>query len=301
MVVVLAGGTGGAKLARGMLDVVGDELVVVANTADDVEVYGAYVSPDPDLCAFWLADRIDERGWGLRDDTFHAMDQLRELGVDVWFNLGDRDLAIGLRRAERLRAGATLTEAIAELTRALGLQARVLPMSDHPVRTHVLARGRWVGFQEFMIRERAEGPVDGVELKGIEAARAPETVLEAIAAARAIIIGPSNPVISIRPILEVPGLAAALRAADAPVVAVSPIVAGQVLKGPTDAFMAWAGLPLSAAGVARAYAQLIDGLVADEPMDELDVVTQQTDTRMDDAAARRRVAHEVLEFAEGLR
>jgi LPPG:FO 2-phospho-L-lactate transferase len=301
MVVVLAGGTGGAKLARGMLDVVGDELVVVANTADDIEVYGAYVSPDPDLCAFWLADRIDERGWGLRDDTFHAMDQLRELGVDVWFNLGDRDLAIGLRRAERLRAGATLTEAIAELTRALDLKARVLPMSDQPVRTHVLARGRWVGFQEFMIRERAEAPVDGVELQGIEAARAPEAVLEAIAAARAIIIGPSNPVISIRPILDVPGLAAALRAADAPVVAVSPIVAGQVLKGPTDAFMAWAGLPLSAAGVARAYAQLIDGIVADEPMDELDVVTQQTDTRMEDAAARRRVAHEVLEFAEGLR
>jgi LPPG:FO 2-phospho-L-lactate transferase len=301
MVVVLAGGTGGAKLARGMLDVVGDELVVVANTADDIEVYGAYVSPDPDLCAFWLADRIDERGWGLRDDTFHAMDQLRELGVDVWFNLGDRDLAIGLRRAERLRAGATLTEAIAELTRALDLKARVLPMSDQPVRTHVLARGRWVGFQEFMIRERAEAPVDGVELQGIEAARAPEAVLEAIAAARAIIIGPSNPVISIRPILDVPGLAAALRAADAPVVAVSPIVAGQVLKGPTDAFMAWAGLPLSAAGVAHAYAQLIDGIVADEPMDELDVVTQQTDTRMEDAAARRRVAHEVLEFAEGLR
>jgi LPPG:FO 2-phospho-L-lactate transferase len=301
MVVVLAGGTGGAKLARGMLDVVGDELVVVANTADDVEVYGAYVSPDPDLCAFWLADRIDERGWGLRDDTFHAMDQLRELGVDVWFNLGDRDLAIGLRRAERLRDGATLTDAIAELTGALGLKARVLPMSDQPVRTQVLARGRWVGFQEFMIRERAEGPVDGVELQGVEAARAPEAVLEAIAAARAIIIGPSNPVISIRPILEVPGLAAALRAAEAPVVAVSPIVAGQVLKGPTDAFMAWAGLPLSAAGVARAYAPLIDGIVADEPMDELDVVTEQTDTRMDDAAARRRVAHEVLEFAEGLR
>jgi LPPG:FO 2-phospho-L-lactate transferase len=301
MVVVLAGGTGGAKLARGLLDVVGDQLVVVANTADDVEVYGAYVSPDPDLCAFWLSDRIDERGWGLRDDTFHAMDQLRELGVDVWFNLGDRDLAIGLRRAERLRGGATLTEALAELTRALGLNARVLPMSDQPVRTHVLARGRWVGFQEFMIRERAEGPVDGVELQGIEAARAPEAVLEAIAAARAIIIGPSNPVISIRPILEVPGLAAALRAADAPVVAVSPIVGGQVLKGPTDDFMAWAGLPLSAAGVARAYGQLIDGIVADEPMDELDVVTQQADTRMADAAARRRVAQEVLEFAEGLR
>jgi LPPG:FO 2-phospho-L-lactate transferase len=301
MVVVLAGGTGGAKLARGLLDVVGDELVVVANTADDVEVYGAYVCPDPDLCAFWLADRIDERGWGLRDDTFHAMDQLRELGIDVWFNLGDRDLAIGLRRAERLRAGATLTEAIAELTRALGLKARVLPMTDQPVRTRILTRGRWAGFQEFMIRERAEGPVDGVELQGIEAARAPNAVLEAIAIARAIIIGPSNPVISIRPILEVPGLAAALHAAEAPVVAVSPIVGGQVLKGPTDAFMAWAGLPLSAAGVARAYAPLIDGIVADEPMDEAELVTQQTDTRMADAAARRRVAEEVLAFAEGLR
>jgi LPPG:FO 2-phospho-L-lactate transferase len=301
MVVVLAGGTGGAKLARGMLDVVGDELTVVANTADDVEVYGAYVCPDPDLCAFWLADRIDERGWGLRDDTFHAMDQLRELSVDVWFNLGDRDLAIGLRRAERLRQGATLTEAIAELTRALGLGARVLPMSDQPVRTRVLARGRWVPFQEFMIREHAEGPVDGVELSGVEAARAPEAVLAAIAAARAVIIGPSNPVISIRPILEVPGIAAALRAAHAPVVAVSPIVGGQVLKGPTDAFMAWAGLPLSAAGVAGAYGQLLDGIVADEPLDHEDVVALQADTRMDDAAARRRVADDVLRFAEGLR
>ena len=193
MVVVLAGGTGGAKLARGMLDVVGDELVVVANTADDIEIYGAYVSPDPDLCAFWLADRIDERGWGLRGDTFHAMDQLRELGVDVWFNLGDRDLAIGLRRAQRLAEGATLTQAIGELTTALGLGARVLPMADEPVRTRVLARGRWVPFQEFMIRERGEGPVDGVELQGIEAARAPEAVLEAIAGARAIVLGPVEP------------------------------------------------------------------------------------------------------------
>lgn len=299
MVVVLAGGTGGAKLARGMLDVVGDELAVIANTADDVEIYGAYVSPDPDLCAFWLADRIDDRGWGLRDDTFHAMDQLRELGVDVWFNLGDRDLAIGLRRAQRLGDGATLTETLHELTRALGLGARVLPMTDRPVRTRVLARGRWTPFQEFMIRERAEGPVDGVEFQGIEAARAPDAVLEAIASARAIVIGPSNPIISIRPILEVPGVADALRAAPAPVVAVSPIVGGEVLKGPTDAFMAWAGLPLNAAGVAAAYAGLLNGLVADEPAG--DVPTLEVDTRMADAAARRRVAEDVLRFAEGMR
>ena len=298
MVVVLAGGTGGAKLARGMLDVVGDELVVVANTADDVEIYGAYVSPDPDLCAFWLADRIDERGWGLRGDTFHAMDQLRELGIDVWFNLGDRDLAIGLRRAERLRGGATLTEAIAELTSALGLRARVLPMADQPVRTRVLVRGRWVPFQEFMIRERGEGPVDGFELQGIEAATAPAAVLEAIAQARAIVVGPSNPIISIRPILAVPGIADALRSASAPVVAVSPIVGGEVLKGPTDAFMAWAELPLSAAGVARAYDGLLDGMVADEPVDGMPAL--QIDTRMDDAASRERVAQAVLRFAEDL-
>src|SRR4051794_10327029 len=192
-VALLAGGTGGAKLARGMLDVVGDELAVVANTGDDVEVYGAHVSPDPDLVTFWLADRIDERGWGLVGDTFAVMDGLRELGVDVWFNLGDRDLAIGVRRAERLAQGARLTEALAELGAALGVRARVLPMSDAPVRTQVLARQRWVPFQEFMILERGEGPVDGVELRGIEAAAPPPEVLEAIAAARAIIVGPSNP------------------------------------------------------------------------------------------------------------
>jgi LPPG:FO 2-phospho-L-lactate transferase len=298
VVVVLAGGTGGAKLARGMLDVVGEELVVVANTADDVEAYGAYVCPDPDLCAFWLADRIDERGWGLRGDTFHAMDQLRELGVDVWFNLGDRDLAIGLRRAQRLAEGATLTQAIAELTAALGLSARVLPMADQPVRTRVLARGRWLPFQEFMIRERGEGPVDGVELQGIEAARAPAAVLDAMAGARAIILGPSNPVISVRTILEVPGVSDAVRAAAAPVVAVSPVVGGQVLKGPTAAFMAWAGLPVSAAGTARAYDGLLDGMVADEPFEDLPAL--QTDTRMDDPDARRRLAEDVLRFAEAL-
>jgi LPPG:FO 2-phospho-L-lactate transferase len=298
MVVVLAGGTGGAKLARGMLDVVGDDLVVVANTADDIEIYGAYVSPDPDLCAFWLADRIDERGWGLRDDSFNAMEQLRELGVEVWFNLGDRDLAIGLRRAERLRSGATLTDAIEELTAALGLRARVLPMADQPVRTRVLARGSWIPFQQFMIRERAAGPVDGVEFAGVHAASAPPAVLDALAGARAIVLGPSNPIISIRPILSVPGIADALRAAPAPVVAVSPIVGGQVLKGPTDAFMAWAELPLSAAGVARAYDGLLDGFVADEPVDGLPALC--IDTRMDDPVARRRVAEDVLRFAETL-
>jgi LPPG:FO 2-phospho-L-lactate transferase len=226
------------------------------------------------------------------------MDQLRELGVDVWFNLGDRDLAIGLHRAQRLRAGATLTAAIAELAAALGVSARVVPMADQPVRTRVLARGAWHDFQAFMIRERGAGPVDGVEYAGVEAASPPAAALEAIAAARAIVVGPSNPVISIRPILAVPGMAPALRASAAPVVGVSPIVGGAVVKGPTEPFMAWLGQPLSAAGVAAAYGGLLDGMVADEPVDGLPGLV--TDTLMADAAGRRRVAEETLRFAESL-
>jgi LPPG:FO 2-phospho-L-lactate transferase len=298
-VVVLAGGTGGAKLARGMLDVVGDELVVVANTADDVEIYGAYVSPDPDLCTFWLADRIDARGWGLDGDTFNVMDGLRALGVDVWFNLGDRDMAVCLLRRQRLDQGARLTEALAELGDRLGVRARVVPMTDHPVRTRVMARGAWVPFQEFMIRQRGEGPVDGVEFEGIAAASPAPEALEAIAEARAIVIGPSNPVISIRPILDVPRMRDALKQAAAPVVAVSPIVGGAVVKGPTEPFMAWAGLSLDAAGIAATYGDLLDGLVADEDARGLPI--HRTDTLMADAAARERVARETLEFALSLR
>ena len=298
-VVVLAGGTGGAKLARGMLDVVGDELVVVANTGDDVEIYGAYVSPDPDLCAFWLADRIDHRGWGLRDDTFHVMDGMRELGVEVWFNLGDRDLAVGLRRAELIAEGMRLTDALLELTAALGLRARVLPMADAPVRTWVLARERWTPFQEFMIRERAAGPVDGVELRGVEAAAPTPEVLEAIADARAVVIGPSNPVISIGPILAVPGMRDALRATAAPVVAVSPFVDGEVLKGPTADFVAWTGRPANAEGVAELLGDVLDGIVCDEER-ALSLPVLRTDTLMADADGRRRVAAAALDFAEAL-
>jgi LPPG:FO 2-phospho-L-lactate transferase len=281
-----------------MLDLVGAELVVVANTGDDVEIYGAHVSPDPDLITYWLADRIDTRGWGLHGDTFAVMDGLRELGVEVWFNLGDRDLAVGLERRRRLEEGGRLTEALAELARALHVPARVLPMSDDPVRTRVLAHGAWGGVQEFLIRDRATGPVDGVDFAGIEAANPSPEVLEAIATAGAIVIGPSNPVISIGPILELPGVREALRAAPAPVVAVSPLVRGEVVKGPTAAFMAWAGWELSSAGVVDAYEGVLDGLVADERTDRLPVL--ETDVLMADAPGRRRVAEQTLRFAEAL-
>jgi LPPG:FO 2-phospho-L-lactate transferase len=297
-VVVLAGGTGGAKLARGMLDAVGADLVVIANTGDDIEIHGGHVSPDPDLVTFWLADRIDERGWGLRDDTFAVMEGLRELGEDVWFNLGDRDLAVCLRRAERLAAGARLSEAIDEQRRALGVPARVLVPSDDAVRTQVRARGTWHGFQEFMIRERAAGPVEDVAFRGAEQARPTPEALAAIRDARTVVIGPSNPVISIGPILAVPGIREAVVATAAPVVAVSPLVGGQVLKGPTDAFLAWAGHELSSDGIAAAYDGLLDGLVADQRADGLP--TLETDVVLGDPAARARVAREVLAFAAAL-
>jgi LPPG:FO 2-phospho-L-lactate transferase len=294
-VVVLAGGTGGAKLARGLLGELGEDLTVVANTGDDIEIYGAYFSPDPDLVTFHLADRIDERGWGIRNDTFMVMDGLRELGDEVWFNLGDRDLALCVRRARRLAEGARLTEAIDEARLALGVPARVLPATDDPVRTHVRADGEWWPFQAFMIQRRGDGAVEDVEFRGAGGARATPEVLEAIAGASAVVIGPSNPVISIGPILAVPGIREALHSAPAPVVAVSPLVRGEVVKGPTAAFMAYAGHALDSDGVVAAYEGLLDGLVADERASG--VPTLETDVDLGTLAAQRRVARETLAFA----
>ncbi|HEY2005185.1 MAG TPA: 2-phospho-L-lactate transferase [Solirubrobacteraceae bacterium] len=295
-VVILAGGTGGAKLARGMLDVVGGEnLVVIVNTGDDIEIYGSYVSPDPDLVTFWLADRIDSRGWGLEGDTFQVMDGLRELGIEVWFNLGDRDLAICLERARRLKSGERLTEAQQALASALGVAARVLPMADQPVRTRVQADQQWWSLQEFLIRRRGQGEVQDVDFRGRGAARPTPEVLAAIADARAIIIGPSNPVISIGPILAVPGLSEAIVASTAPTVAVSPIVGGAIVKGPTESFMRWRGQSLDGAGIANVYTPLLDGIVADEPSAPLPML--ETSTLMNDPESRRRLAEQTLRFA----
>jgi len=303
-VVVLAGGSGGAKLARGLLDVVGDELVVVANSGDDVEIYDAYVSPDPDLCAFWLADRIDARGWGLDGDTFAAMDARRAAGEDIWFNLGDEDLALCADRARRRAAGERLTDIQRDIAAGYGVTARVLPMCEEPVRTRVQVDGAWWDFQEFMIRRGGAAMdfsgVQDVALDGIDAARATPEVLEAIAAARAIVVGPSNPVISVGPILEVGGVRDALRDSAAAVVAVSPVVGGHSVKGPTEEFLRWAGMDLSAAGVASYYGSVLDGIVTDEEAVGLGLPALSTDTMMRDAADRQRVARATLDFALGL-
>jgi LPPG:FO 2-phospho-L-lactate transferase len=297
LTVLLSGGTGGAKLARGLLDV-SDELTVVANTGDDVEVYGVHVSPDPDLVTWWLADQIDERGWGLRGDTWNVMDALEASGRSPWFRLGDRDLAMCLLRTERLRDGGRLTDAQAVVVEALDVRARVLPMSDQSVKTWVRARGRILPFQEFMIVERAQGPIEAVELRGADEARPSPDVLEAIDRADVIVIGPSNPVISIGPILALPDMRVALREAGAPVVAVSPFVGGRALKGPTDEFCRFAGIETSAAGIVQAYEDVLDGIVSDEDVPGFPCLA--TDTLMESANDRARLAQKTLEFAATL-
>jgi LPPG:FO 2-phospho-L-lactate transferase len=282
-----------------MLDVVGGaELTVIANTGDDSHHYGVHVSPDPDLVAYWLADLIDERGWGIEGDTWDEMQRRKAAGEDIWFNLGDRDLGWCRVRTERLAGGERLTQAHSAVVTGLGVVAHVLPMCDEPVATWVRTGGAWRPFQEFMILERGAEP-EGIELRGIETARPSPEVLDAIERAETIVVGPSNPVISIGPILAVPGMRDALAAARAPVVAVSPFVGGEVLKGPTAAFCRMAGLPLGTAAVEQAYAGVVDGVVADEEAPSLP--TRLTDVLMDTPEARRRVAEDALLLTQTLK
>ena len=289
-----------------MQDLLGEGLDVIVNTGDDIEALGAlHVSPDPDLVTYWLCGEIDEeRGWGIRGDSFTVFERLVKLGAPDWFSLSDRDLATCLRRSALERDGARLTEAQTTIARGLGARARVLPMCDERVRTRVRTPEGWRGLQEFLIRERSEPPVEDVELEGIEGASPTPEVREALAEVNAIVIGPSNPVISIGPILAVPGMREAIAASPAPVVSVSPFVAGEVIKGPTDKFMRASGREPTAAGVADLYAGLIDGLVVDAGDPDPPpggIPSLVIPTLMDDAASRRTVAERALEFALSLK
>ncbi len=302
-VVALAGGTGGAKLAAGLQDILGNELSVIANSGDDVEVLGVHVSPDPDLITYWLCDEIDEeRGWGIRDDTFTVFERLKLLGAPAWFGLSDRDLASCLRRTQLVRGGARPTEAQAALASALGASAAVLPMSDHPVRTRVRTAQGWLGLQEFLVREDSEPAVREIELAGVEEARPTPEVLGALASADVVVVGPSNPVISIGPILAVPGMREAIQNSPGRVVGVSPFVGGEIVKGPTRRFMDAVGVPASTRGVAELYDGVLDGLVVDaeDPDPPQQLPTTLLPTLMRDAADRRRVAEATLEFAREL-
>jgi LPPG:FO 2-phospho-L-lactate transferase len=288
-----------------MQDLLAAGLSVVANTADDIEIVGVDVSPDPDLITYWLSGEIDEeRGWGIRDDSFTVFDRLVRLGAPDWFRLSDRDLATCLYRRVFVAEGGSRTGAQAQIARALGVRAAVLPMCEEPVRTRVRTAEGWRDLQRYLVAEHAEAPVEAIELDGIADAEPTAEVLAAVAEAEAIVIGPSNPVISIGPILSLTPLREALAAATAPVVAVSPYVAGQVVKGPTDLFMQAIGRPSTAAGVASLYEGLIDGMICDAedpdpPPDGVRILS--TPTLMEGREGRRALAEQTLEFASTLR
>ena len=265
-ITALAGGTGAAKLLRGLGRVLDPrDLTVVVNTGDDTLIWGLHVSPDLDTVCYTLGGVIDERkGWGLTDETFHALDQIARYGEPVWFNLGDRDLATHLHRSRLLREGRSLTQITRAIAQALGVTATVLPMSDQPVRTRILGPDGWLAFQEYFVREKAQVEVRAVNYAGALAARPAPGVLDALRTADAVLLCPSNPITSIGPILAVPGLVEALQSTEAIVAAVSPIVGGDAVSGPAGRLMAGAGLPVSATGVARAYGGWLDLLVFDE-------------------------------------
>ncbi len=268
-VVALAGGVGGAKLAHGLQMVLppGD-LAVVVNTGDDEEIHGLPVCPDHDTVMYTLAGLADrERGWGLADETWAAADQLARLGEPTWFRIGDRDLALHVHRGRRLREGARLTDVLLDIQRALGVRTRILPMADQPVRTRVRTAAGWISFQEYFVHLHQAPDVLGIAFDGVDAARVTPEVAAALAAATLLVVCPSNPLVSVGPILAVPGLRDALGAARArgvAVVAVSPIVGGRALKGPADRMLASLGESASAVGVARRYAGLVDILVIDD-------------------------------------
>jgi len=261
----IAGGTGAAKLLRGLAAAAPEsELAVIGNTGDDAEIWGLHVSPDLDTVTYALAGRLDAaRGWGLAGETFRCLEAMGDLGAETWFNLGDRDLATHLYRTRALREGRPLSALTAELGRRLGVAARILPMSDEPVRTRVRTPDGWLSFQEYFVREKARVRVLDVEYAGALAARPAPGVLEAIRAAELVVVCPSNPVTSVGPVVAVPGIADALAAARARVVAVSPIVGSAAVSGPAGELMRARGLAVSAVGVAAAYAPWLGTLVID--------------------------------------
>jgi len=264
-VVALAGGTGAAKLLRGLATCLAPrDLTVIGNTGDDTEVWGLYISPDLDTVTYALAGLLDvERGWGLAGETFNCLAAMAAHGADTWFNLGDRDLATHLTRTRALRDGQPLSAVTARLAADLGVTARILPMSDEPVRTMIRTPGGRLTFQEYFVREKALVEIVGVDYEGAPSARPAPGVIDALRAADAIVVCPSNPVTSVGPILAVPGIVDALRATAARTVGVSPIVGGAAVSGPAGALMRARGLAVSPRGVADTYAPWLRRLLID--------------------------------------
>lgn len=309
-VVGLAGGVGGAKLLQGLAAILpGENLSAVVNTADDFDLYGLHISPDIDTVMYTLAGLANpETGWGIAGDTRMTLDAIERYGEDAWFLLGDQDFATHILRTHRLRTGSSLTEVTSQLASRLGIAAALLPMTDDPVATEIRTSEGWLPFQDYFVARRHADDVLGVRFQGGSAAQPTTQVLSALAAADLIILCPSNPIVSIGPILAVPGIREAVIRADAPVVAVSPIIGGRALKGPADRMLAAQGIDVSPLGIARHYEEIIDGIVIDdfdaelaEAIDRLGLQVVVRKTIMGDKDDRARMAKNLLDVEWGTR
>jgi len=307
-ILALAGGVGGAKLALGLAKTLpSDELTVAVNTADDFEYLGLSICPDLDTVMYTLAGVANpETGWGRRDETWTVMEALGQLGAETWFRLGDKDLATHIERTRRLRAGESLTSVMRDLGGRLGVKPAMVPMSDDPVRTMVTTDKGELAFQDWFVRLRCEPVVKSVRFAGADKATAHPALLET-AASRGIVVCPSNPFVSVAPILAVPGVRAALAQAKAPKIAVTPIVGGQAIKGPAAKMLAELGHDVSALGVARYYKEWVDGFVLDAQdaalapaIERLGLKVKVADTMMRNDDDKRRVAAQVLDFVDEL-
>jgi LPPG:FO 2-phospho-L-lactate transferase len=304
MYTVLAGGVGASRFLQGLVQVVDPARVtVISNTGDDVEMFGLHVSPDTDIVIYALAGAVNpETGWGLTGDTFAVVDQLQRFGYERWFNLGDRDLAMAIHRTRLLREGMAPHDVVGELVRAWGLGVTILPMSNEPIATRIHGPEGEMPFQDYMVRLRTEVEVREVRFEGAEVARPALGVLESLSGARMVVLAPSNPIVSIGPILAVPGIREALAASKATRVAISPIIAGQVVKGPAAKMLQSLGHEVSALGVARIYRGLVDVMVIDEQdralapaVESLGMRCAVTDTIMSSDAKKAALARVVVE------
>lgn len=304
MITALAGGVGAAKLLVGLARVMNPEdLTAIVNTGDDIQLHGLHISPDLDIAAYTLAGMVDEeKGWGIRGDTFHCLEGLRRLTDSEWFNIGDSDLATHIFRTNCLRSGATLREVTQEITQALGVKTRILPMTDDRFETRIVTKEGTIHFEEYMVKRNAKDEVLGVKLIGSGKAEPAPGVIEAIEEAERVVVCPSNPVVSIGTILAVKGIRAALKRTKARKVAVSPIIAGAPVKGPADKLLRGLGREVSAFGVAEFYADFLDTFIIDiadadekERIERLGVEVKVTNTLMKSLDDKVRLAKIVLE------
>lgn len=293
MITALAGGVGAARFLEGLVKLVDEEeLTVIVNTGDDIELYGLYISPDLDIVTYTLASVVDdEKGWGIKGDTFHCLKMLKRYGYETWFNLGDKDLATHIHRTYLLKRGLKLSEVTSEICRALGLKVRIIPMTDDRFETRIVTRDGTIHFQEYLVKREAKDEVLGVNFVGAEEARPAPGVIDSILNAEGVIICPSNPIVSIGTILSVKGIREALRRTEAVKVAITPIVGGAPIKGPADRLMKGLGLEVSAYSVASLYRDFLDVFILDE-------ADSEEKTRIENLKIRVRVSNTIMKSLE---